>query len=185
MGGSRLTGSRRPGGRSAASSVTQAPAPGGPSAACSSHKCRLAPHASGRFDPTVAPDPGPSVKTRTGRRFAGSRRTSTRTCFPLGAVLTTPSNLASPLGSHRRALAIADGGSSEHARARCWCWSSGAVTRFRPCRTLANPGIHRSATAFLRQSGSRQEPLRLLSNLDVWERPCQAPAFVVVQESAP
>jgi len=51
----------------------------------------------GRFDPTVAPDPGPSVKTRTERRFAGSRRTSTRTCFPLAAVLTTPADLASPL----------------------------------------------------------------------------------------
>jgi hypothetical protein len=105
----RLTGSWRLGGRSAASSVTQAPAPGGPSAGCSSHKCRLAPHASVRFDPTVALDPGPSVKTRTGRRFAGWRRTSTRTCFPLAAVLTTPGESRVAARSHKRGLAIADG----------------------------------------------------------------------------
>ena len=60
-------------------------------------------------------------------------------------------------------------GSSEHAGARCCCWSSGALTRFRPCRTLAKPGSTGQPQPFCLSLGRGREPLRRLSNLDVWE----------------
>ncbi len=45
-------------------------------------------------------------------------------------------------------------GSSEHAR--CCCRSSGAVTRFRPCRTLANPGFTDQPQPFCGSLGRRK-----------------------------
>ncbi len=181
--GRRLIGSRRPGGRSAATSVTE-PALGGSSDACGSHKCRLATHAWGRCDPTVATAPGPSVKTRTEGRCASSQRTSTRTCFPLAAVRTTPAHVASLLAVIC-GLAIRRSGSSEHARARCWCLVVRCANALQAMPHARKARIHRSPTALLRESGSRSRAAAPLVQLGRLEHPCQAPAFVVVQGSAP
>ncbi len=128
--------------------------------------------------------PGPSVKTRTERRSAGSRQTSTRTCSAGGRSTRDAGESRVAARSHERALAIADGAVASTPEP--------VAAAGRPGRSRVSGHAASSQTRDSQVSHSpfsavwvAARPLRLLSNLDVWKRPCQAPAFVVVQESAP
>ncbi len=128
--------------------------------------------------------PGPSVKTRTERRSAGSRQTSTRTCSAGGRSTRDAGESRVAARRHERALAIADGAVASTPEP--------VAAAGRPGRSRVSGHAASSQTRDSQVSHSpfsavwvAARPLRLLSNLDVWKRPCQAPAFVVVQESAP